>query len=147
MRTLILASWSRPLILMAAVALAGCDDDVAEPTIEEVAGEYLGVQFTARSESGTVDLIENGAEVVIVLHADGTTTGHLFIPDGEPGGEDMERDLAGHWAIEGTRIDLDHDSFLAAMHFRWRGDGLIEGELEGGLTYELRLARLETGSP
>ena len=135
---------SRALILFAVVAVSACDDDeIAEPTIDEVAGEYLGIQFRATGENGTVDLIEGGAEVVIVLHDDGTTTGHLLLPDGEPGGGDMERDLAGTWAIDGTSIDLDHDSFLAAMLFRWRGDGLIEGELESGVTYELRLARVE----
>lgn len=137
--------FSSACLLLAVATLGGCDDDdIAEPTVDEVVGEYLAIQFTATAESGTVDMIEEGAGVLIVLHDDGTTTGILSIPEGVPGGP-LEVDLDGLWAVDGTSIDLDNATLLAGGRYRWRGDGLIEGTIESDADYEIRFARIETG--
>jgi len=79
-----LGAWS-----LAAVALAGCggDDNPFSPTVANVAGTYNATQFTATNSSGAVNLLSLGATVHVVLNPDGTTTGHLFVPDiGQEGG-------------------------------------------------------------
>ena len=89
---------TRATTLALAAILSSCgddDNDVFSPTIDNVAGSYSAATLTVTSPSGTVDFLALGAEVDVILAANGTTTGHLFVPGGGEDGEDFEADLTG----------------------------------------------------
>ena len=92
------------MLVATTAALGACGgDDSFSPTPATVQGTYNASRFTATNESvGTVNLLALGAEVHVVLNADGTTTGHLSVPDLGPGA--VEADLAGTWSLSGTTV-------------------------------------------
>jgi hypothetical protein len=138
-----LGAWS-----VAAVALAGCgdDDDPFSPTVANVAGTYNATVFTVTSsELGTVNLLSAGATVHIVLNPDGTTTGHLFVPD--LGGEDgeVDADLTGTWTLSGSTVTFSQtsDTFIRDVEFTAAQNSLeTEGTFEDAT---VRLALAKTG--
>lgn len=109
----------RCLALGLALAAAGCGDDAFDPTNENVAGAYSAETFTVTRAGGVEDLLALGAEVTIALAADGTTTGRLFVPDGEEEGGDLERDLTGTWTLADDIVTFDHesDTFIRDVQF------------------------------
>jgi hypothetical protein len=119
-----------PTALALAVALAGCgDDDGFSPTVENVAGSYSAASFTFTTAAGTVDLLALGSEVTAVLATDGTTTGHLSVPGGGEGGEDLEADLAGTWTLSGNTVTFNQtsDTFIRDAEFT-AGENTLTGE-------------------
>ena len=136
-----LGAWS-----LAAVALAGCggDDNPFSPTISNVAGTYNATIFTATStELGTINLLSAGATVRVVLDPDGTTTGHIFVPDlGQEGGE-LDADLTGTWTLSGSTVTFSQtaDTFIRDVEFTAAQNSLeSEGTFEG-TTIHLALAK------
>lgn len=132
---------------LAAVALAGCggDDNPFSPTVANVAGTYNATQFTATGSAGTVDLLSLGATVHVVLNPDGTTTGHLFVPDiGQEDGE-LDADLTGTWTLSGSTVTFSQtaDTFIRDVEFT-----ASQNSLESEGTFEdttLHLALAKTG--
>jgi hypothetical protein len=132
----------RLLALAMPLALAGCDDGVSPPVlrVDEVAGSYIATRppggtlslgaltFTIVQNGVERDLLAEGSEIDLLLGADGTTTGHVFVAGAEEEG-DLEADLTGTWSLDGTVVTLDHeaDTFLRDMPLTVRGDRL-EGE-------------------
>ena len=112
-----LAAWS-----LAAVVLAGCggdDDNGFSPSVATVSGTYNASQFTATNSSGTFNLLSLGATVHVVLNPDGTTTGHLFVPDiGQEDGE-LDADLTGTWTLTGSTVTFSQtaDTFIRDVEF------------------------------
>jgi len=137
-----LGAWS-----LAAVALAGCggDDDPFSPTVANVAGTYNATLFTATNSTGTLNLLSLGATVHVVLNPDGTTTGHLFVPDiGQEDGE-LDADLTGTWTLTGSTVTFSQtaDTFIRDVEFT-----ASQNSLESEGTFEdttLHLALAKTG--
>jgi hypothetical protein len=138
-----LGAWS-----LAAVTLAGCggDDNPFSPTVANVAGTYNATLFTATStELGPVNLLSLGATVHVVLNPDGTTTGHIFVPDlGQEDGE-LDADLTGTWTLSGSTVTFSQtaDTFIRDVEFT-----AAQNSLESEGTFEdttLHLALAKTG--
>ena len=136
-----LGAWS-----VAALALAACgDDDSFSPTPSTVQGTYNASRFTATNNSvGTVNLLALGATVHVVLNADGTTTGHLSVPDLGIGPGAVEADLTGTWSLSGTTVTFspdDPNSLIGDADFTAAQNSLDgEGEFEG-TTLHLTLSK------
>jgi hypothetical protein len=135
-----------PTALAFAVLLIGCgDDDSFSPTVENVSGSYSAASFTLATGTGTIDLLALGADVTAVLEPDGTTTGHLSVPGGGEGGEDVEEDLTGAWTLSGTTVtfDMESDTFLRDVEFT-AGENTLTGEFtdtDTGETVRLVMAK------
>jgi hypothetical protein len=136
-------AWLGVLVVTTA-ALGACGgDDSFSPTPATVQGTYNASRFTATNESvGTVNLLALGAEVHVVLNADGTTTGHLSVPDLGPGA--VEADLAGTWSLSGTTVTFsptDPNSIIGDTEFTAAQNSLDgEGDFEGN-TLHLTLSK------
>ena len=122
--------------LVLAVALGGCGDDEDNnfsPTVETVAGSYSASTFTLTTVAGTVNLLAQGSQVTLNLAADGTTTGHLFIPGGDEDGGDFDADLTGTWTLSDSTVTFDQgaDTFLRDVDFT-AGPGRLTGEGDFG---------------
>jgi hypothetical protein len=133
-----------PTALALAVVLSSCgDDDGFSPTVENVSGSYSAASFTLTSAAGTVDLLALGSEVTAVLAPDGTTTGHLLVPGGGEGGEDVDEDLAGTWTLTGNTVTFNQtsDTFIRDAEFT-AGENTLTGEYTAeGETVRLVLAK------
>ena len=106
--------------VFAIAALAASCSDPFKPTTENVVGDYsLQALTTATDTGGTVNWVTAGATCTISLAANGTTTGHLFLPGADTGGADFNADLAGTWMLTGDTIQFDQtaDSFVRDMPF------------------------------
>ena len=138
MRTVI-----RRMALGLALAAAACSDETFDPTNENVAGAYSAETFTITTAGGVEDLLALGAEVTITLAADGTTTGRLFVPDGEEEGGDLERDLTGTWTLADAIVTFDHesDTFIRDVQFTATEDRLTSEGLFGPQTLRLVLRK------
>ncbi|HYC31874.1 MAG TPA: hypothetical protein VEB59_06255 [Gemmatimonadales bacterium] len=106
--------------LAIASLLAACGDESFSPTVDNVPGTYTASSFTLTSAGVTVDLLDQGASVEVTLAPSGTTTGRVFVPDGLEGGEDLDEDLTGTWALNGSTVTFDHtaDTFLRDLQFQ-----------------------------
>ena len=130
---------------LAAVALAGCggDDNPFSPTVANVAGTYNATLFTATTGSQPVNLLSLGATVHVVLNPDGTTTGHLFVPDLGQGDGELDADLTGTWTLSGSTVTFSQtaDTFIRDVEFTASQNSLeSEGTFEG-TTLHLALAK------
>ena len=137
-----LGAWS-----LAALALAGCggDDDTGfSPSVANVSGTYNATLFTATTSGGTINLLPLGATVHVVLDPDGTTTGHLSVPDAGLGQGAIEADLAGTWTLSGSTVTFspnDPNSIIGDADFTAAQNSLDgEGTFEG-MTLHLTLAK------
>ena len=135
-----LGAWS-----LAAVALAGCggDDNPFSPTVANVAGTYNATLFTATNSTGTLNLLSLGATVHVVLNPDGTTTGHLFVPDlGQEDGE-LDADLTGTWTLSGSTVTFSQtaDTFIRDVEFTASQNSLESEGTFDGTTLHLALAK------
>jgi hypothetical protein len=135
----------RLLALAMPLALAGCDDGVSPRvlSLDEVAGSYVATRpaggtlslgaltFTIVQGGVTRDLLAEGSTIDLGLHADGTTSGRLFVKNADEEG-DLEADLTGTWSLDGNIVRLDHeaDTFLRDMTLTVR-----VRELEGEETF------------
>ena len=113
--------------LLCAVVLA-CGDSVA-PTATDVVGNYSATTFTTRDSSGTVNWLTQGALLNVVLAANDSTAGRLFVPGGADSGGDLDADLAGTWVLHGDTVEFDHaaDTFVRDMPFVFK-DNTLSGE-------------------
>jgi hypothetical protein len=119
--------------------LAACSDNPFNPTTENVVGDYNLQTLTTTDTSGTTDWVTAGATWTMSLAANGTTTGHLFIPGAPVGGADFNADMAGNWTLSGDSIQFDQtaDSFVRDMSF-----GALENRLTGDHTFSGTRVRL-----
>jgi hypothetical protein len=101
----------RVALMALAFSAAACgDDDSFSPTRETVAGSYTATTFELSSVVGNIDLLGTGATITLDLDADGTTTGRLFVPDGNDDGSDLDEDLAGTWSLNGSTVTFEHSA-------------------------------------
>jgi hypothetical protein len=105
--------------LLAAVAVLACSDSFT-PTVDNVAGTYSLQTFrTITDTNGTKDWVAAGATFSLVLAANGTTTGQLFIPGGDEDGGDFSADMTGTWTLTDRTVEFDQgaDSFVRDFPF------------------------------
>jgi hypothetical protein len=129
---------------VAALALAACGgDDAFSPTPATVQGEYNASRFTATSPQGNVNLLSLGATVHVVLNADGTTTGHLSVPDLGLGEGPIEADLTGTWTLSGNTVTFNQtaDTFIRDVHFTAALNSLDGEGTFAGTTVHLTLSK------
>lgn len=107
-------------------------------------GAYGAVVFTTETPGGTdsVDWLAKGASIRLVLNADMTTAGRLFVPGADEEGSDMDLDLTGTWELAGDQVMLSHeaDTFLRDLPLTVRGERLV-GERTWSLTVHVELVR------
>ena len=151
------------LSYIAAVALvaAACSDPSGPTALTrgDVAARYAtalpstagatgtgSLVFTTTEDGVTTDHAAQGADIQLTLAADGSASGHLFVPDVPTGNgttEDFEADLAGSWALENGIVTLSHDAdtFLRNMPLTVRGDRLEGDRTFGGVRVRISLLR------
>jgi hypothetical protein len=131
---------------LAAVALAGCggNDNPFSPTVANVAGTYNATLFTATDSTGAkLNLLSLGATVHVVLNPDGTTTGHIFVPDvGQEDGP-LDADLTGTWTLSGSTVTFSQtaDTFIRDVEFTAAQNSLESEGTFNGVTLNLALAK------
>jgi hypothetical protein len=127
--------WLGACAVAAAVAGCGGDNDAFSPTPATVQGEYNASRFTATSSQQQINLLAVGATVHVILNANGTTTGHLSVPDLGIGIGAIEADLAGTWSLNGTTVTFsptDPNSIIGDADFTAAQNSLDgEGEFQG----------------
>jgi len=114
--------------------------------MSEVAGTYVASRnggtthgvLTSTTGAQTTDHLAAGATITLQLHADGTTTGHAFIPDPQ---EPLDADLTGTWSLSGSTVHLSHaeDTFLRDITFDATGDALVAEATFVGTRVTVRL--------
>lgn len=110
----------RMLQLLGVVALVSCRvGDVFVPTPDNMVGAYTATQLVTADPSSVVNWLDVGGSLTLTLNADGTTTGHLFLPGGAEGGGDVDADMAGTWLLIGHTVQLGQtaDTFVREMNF------------------------------
>ncbi len=117
-----------PVLLLLTLSCGGDDTPVA-PTVETVAGSYQASSLTGTQSGITVNLLSLGASVEMVLNEDFTTTGRVFAPGLDEGGQDLDVDLAGTWTLQGETVTFNQagDTFIRGIPFTVRRNRL-EGE-------------------
>ncbi len=127
-----------PLLL----AVVACGD-AAAPTLTDVAGSYSATTLTTQEASVITDLLAQGSLLNVVLNADGTTTGRLFVPNGGEQGGDFDADLAGTWVLHGDTVEFDHtaDTFVRDMPFVFQNNRLTGEQTFSGTTVRAVLAK------
>jgi hypothetical protein len=107
-----------------------CGDDAPfTPTPESVAGSYQATSLTGTQSGITVNLLSLGASVEMVLNENNTTTGRVFAPGLDEGGQDLDIDLAGTWTLQGETVTFSHtgNTFIRDVPFTV-GRNRLEGE-------------------
>jgi hypothetical protein len=111
-------------------------DDPFSPTVENVAGSYEATSLTGTQSGVTVNLLSLGASVEMVLNVNGTTTGRVFAPGLDQGGQDLDVDLAGTWTLQGETVTFSQagDTFIRDVPFtvgrnRLQGEDTFSGVL------------------
>ena len=115
----------------------------ASPGTSAVAGTYRATLFTMEEAGVTTDWLALGASVTLVLNADGTTAGRVFVPGGGQAGSDFDVDLTGNWKLDGTTLVLDHaaETFLRQMPLSVEGSRLSGAHTFGVVTVRLALSK------
>lgn len=122
------------------VVVVGCGEGIdADPTMTLVAGDYVasdgmgGLSLVTTGVNGdTIDWLASGASIELALDLDGTTSGRMFVPNGDEDGGDFDADLVGTWSIQGSVVRLEHDAdtFLRDIHLDYE-DGVLRGSFTG----------------
>jgi hypothetical protein len=117
-----------PILVFLTLSCGG-DDPPFTPTPESVAGSYHATRLTGTQSGITVNLLSLGASVEMVLNEDGTTTGRVFAPGLEQGGQDLDIDLAGTWTLQGETVTFSHsgETFIRDVPFTV-GRNRLDGE-------------------
>lgn len=137
-----LGAWS--LAVLAVTGCGGDDNTPFSPTVANVAGTYNATLFTVSNDSlGTLNLLSVGATVHVVLNPDGTTTGHIFVPDlGQEDGA-VDADLTGTWTLSGDKVTFSQtsDTFIRDVEFTAAQNSLESEGTFDGATLHLALAK------
>ena len=128
--------------VLAAIALAGACGNGTEPTVTGVAGLYDATIFTTTTAGAATNQLARGAELTLVLGAQGTVTGNLHIPaDGVNG--TVDESMAGTWTLSGSTVRFmqSADTFVRDMEFTYADGTLVGDETFGGTRIQITLSR------
>jgi hypothetical protein len=135
--------------MMSALALvvlaSSCGDDNGfTPTPESVAGPYYGSSFLVTQNGITADVLALGGAIDINLASDGLVSGHLFVPNGNGGGSDLDLDLQGTWELNGTAVTFEMpnvDTFIRDVPFTVGTNTLTGDQTSNGTRVQLVLTK------
>jgi len=99
----------RPAMLALALGLLACGGDNLAPTMDTVAGTYTATTFTITSTTPPTDALAAGVTVTLTLAPNGTTSGRLFVPGADDGG-DIDEDLTGTWSLSGRSVTFNQSA-------------------------------------
>jgi hypothetical protein len=137
--------WRLASGVVTAMLLLACDDDPAGLAGADLAGSYTATTFNTTTSGGTTtNQLDLGASLTIQLATDGTTTGHLTIPaSSSTGGQAVDTDLAGTWALNGSVISFTDaaDTFVRDMLFVVQGTTLVGDQTFSGTRVQVVLTR------
>lgn len=118
---------SAALACALALTFGACGDNgPSVPTAANVAGTYMATTFLATTGGVTTNMLTSGASVTLILGADGTTSGRLFVPASVT--PQVDAPLTGTWSFfSATDIDIasNTDTFLRDMLFTVSGNTLV----------------------
>lgn len=123
------------LLTTAILLLPACGDETPfSPTPENVAGSYQATTLTATQAGITLNLLQLGSSISLVMNQDGTTSGRLLAPGQGDNGEDIDADLTGTWTLQGSTVTFDQpgDTFIrdvpfSVSHNRLSAEGIFDG--------------------
>ena len=120
---------------------ASCGDDTPVSPLS-VAGTYAATQLTTTTGGVTTNQLAAGASVTLVLGADGTTVGRLFVPASTSPAVDAS--LNGTWNLTNGDVDLTSstDTFLRDMLFAVSGNTLVGDQTFGATRIQIVLTKL-----
>jgi len=117
------------VILAGCIALIACGESTS-PTLASVAGGYEATALTTTIDGTTTNQLAEGTSVSVFLAQNGTTSGTLFVPEGNDDGTDLTASLAGTWTLNGNTVEFDHaaDTFIRDMPFTVQGNNRLVGD-------------------
>lgn len=130
--------FARSALAIAAILLFGAttacgSDDSTGPTMSEVAATYTATTFTVSILGTEYDMLEEGASILLKLDENGTSSGHIFVPETEIS-EELDAELTGTWTLDENTVTLSQpaDTFLRDITLtvdshRLIGDGFFDG--------------------
>ena len=134
---------SAALACALALSIAACGDNGPNvPTQQAVAGTYMATTFLATTGGVTTNLLTSGASVTLILGADGTTSGRLFVPASVA--PQVDASLAGTWTFfNATDIDITSttDTFIRDMLFSVGGNTLVGDQTFGATRIQIVLTK------
>jgi len=132
----------RVISLLSLAIMAACSDTGTEPTMASVAGTYNATSFATTSAGSTTNQLARGATLTLLLSAQGTVTGTLFIPaDGTNG--TVNESMAGSWALNGSTVSFTQsaDTFVRDMDFTSASGTLVGDHTFGSTRVQITLTR------
>ena len=132
-------------IATAILVATGCsDDDSLSPSLESVAGSYTATTFLVTQQNIMADLLQLGSSIILDLATDGTVTGHIFVPNGNDDGSDLDLDLTGTWTLDGAIVRFEMpeaNSFIGDIPFTAGANTLSAEQNSGGIRIQLVLTK------
>jgi hypothetical protein len=103
--------------------------DSAEPTMAGIAGAYTAETLTTQTGGMLTDHLAQGSRMELLLRADGTCAGLLWMPDQAGSRQPFNVNLAGRWTLHGDTVEFDNrvNTFVREMPFVFE-NGRLEGE-------------------
>ena len=134
--------FSRALAVALSVSVAGCSDSTS---ITELVGVYNATEFTVTDGGSTTDWIVAGGSVQLILDANQTSAGTMFVPGGNSDGSDLTADLTGTWTVNDGKVYFDQpaDTFIRNMPFTVAGNTLVGDQVFGTSRVRITLTRQE----
>jgi len=128
--------------LVFAMSMAACGNDNSPVSPLTVVGTYTATQLTTTTGGVTTNQLAAGATITLVLGADGTTVGRLFVPASTTPAVDVS--LNGTWQFTNGDIDLtsSSDTFLRDMLFTVSGNTLVGDQTFGATRIQVVLTKL-----
>jgi hypothetical protein len=120
------------------------DDDTVSPGRDSVAGSYSATTFLVTQGDISADLLQLGGGITLDLANDGSVTGHIFVPNGNQDGSDLDLDLNGTWTLDGAivRFDMpDANTFIRDIPFTAGANTLSAERNSGGTRIQLVLTK------
>ena len=130
-----------PLLGIAALSGGACKvEPPFLPTPENMSGSYHAVEMVGADQS-VHDWLAAGATLDLNLVKDGTTSGHLFLPNSVTGSGDVNADMAGTWLLTGNVIQFGQAAatFVRLIDFS-AGPDRIVGDQTFGDTLRIIIA-------
>lgn len=136
----------RMLRLAAAVsifAIVACSNSFS-PTTDNVAGTYVATTLkTTAPSSGGINQLSAGVTLTMTLHANGTVTGALVVPQSQQNPTPLTADLAGTWSLSSGKVTFSQsaDTFVRNLSFTANKNDLSVDDTVANTRYQVTLTR------
>jgi hypothetical protein len=107
---------------------AACGDSPTEAA--SPIGTFAATRFTIVDNTGTHDLLPEGARLDLTLAAGGSVSGSLVIPDPGSSSGVATASMAGTWTLQGNILSFDQsaDTFVRDTPFILKSSNRIEAD-------------------